>query len=181
MRPLCSPLKSNDKHHPMPKCTNPECPPMPHNLWIPKPNCPLFPWSHMSYLVNVLMKPHININSLGMKALMGMFLLSVNLPFLTIHLHLCKDFGSMQQIILPSVQMITRLCQWNDGLSQACYVFAFVWCFLSQVKNTFFALFVAEPLEMLTIRSIPNMQASMVLTTNQCWAIFGYVTIAWLS
>ncbi len=51
----------------------------------------------MSYLVNVLMKPHIHINSLGMKALMGISFYSVNLPFVKIDLDLCIDFGSMQQ------------------------------------------------------------------------------------
>ncbi len=35
--------------------------------------------------------------------------------------------------------MSTRLCQWNDGLSQACYVFLLLFDVLSKVKNTFFA------------------------------------------
>jgi hypothetical protein len=43
------------------------------------------------------MKPHIHINSLGMKALMGISFYSVNLPFVKIDLDLCIDFGSMQQ------------------------------------------------------------------------------------
>jgi len=55
----------------------------------------------MSYLINVLMKPPININSLGMKALMGFFFPpfpSTFLPFVTIDLDLCIDFWvKMQQ------------------------------------------------------------------------------------
>ncbi len=69
-----------------------------------------------------------------MKALMGFF---KNFPsiFLFVKIDLFRLLGQCNKILPPSVQMTTRLCQWNDGLSQAAMFFAFVLMFLSQSQE----------------------------------------------